>query len=309
MIRQTSTLLTLSLVLFGAGLTSADDAYVRYETGETARDAALQTAVATFRHADSDVELVLYGVVHVADADYYARVQADLDSYTTVLYEGVAPSADGAEPDASAKSLGELQKAMGEMLGMSFQKDGIDYTRPNLVHADMTMDQLQEAMGGGSVNPLGQFMDKDQLESMAPFMRMIAGIGKTLMKNNPQMRDQFKARMAQQLGTADLEGQLGEQAHQAILIDRNVVVMEKLAEQLEVQADGSVAIFYGAAHHPDFEQRLAALGWEITGKRWMSAWTIGGGVGDSAEEAPTAPETPAEPETVPPSETDEPRWF
>jgi len=292
--------LTLGLAVT-AEANAAPDSYVRLAEGAAAGDAGLQTAVAHFRHPEKDVEIVLYGVVHIADADYYARVQRDLDSYDVVLYEGVAPGSTA--PTEEDKSLGEMQKVMGEMLGLTFQKDGIDYTRPNLVHADMNMDQLKEAMGGSTINPLGQVMSKEQMKTMLPMLKMAGRFGAMLMKSNPAMRDNFKLMMAKQLGNADLSNALGEKATQAILIERNKVVMEKLAAQLEVTRSGRIAIFYGAAHNPDFEERLAALGFERASKRWMTAWKIGAGVEDGA---------PAEAAPAPRAHEDEesgPRWF
>jgi hypothetical protein len=259
----------------------APETYVRYADGGRQQDGALQCAVATFRHPTRDQTVVLYGVVHIADAEYYARVQQDLDSYTTVLYEGVAPGKE--QPTEADKSLGDMQKVMGEMLGMTFQKDGIDYTRKNLVHADMTMDELKEKLGGGTINPMGQLLSEEQMKSMAPIMKMIAGLGKMFMQNNPEMQARMRAQFAQQLATADMEkmgGQMGEKMARVILIDRNEVCMKVLNQQLETQQDGSIAIFYGAAHMPDLQQRLEAQGFTLTEKRWMSAWKVGKGVDD-----------------------------
>jgi hypothetical protein len=301
----------LSLLIGLAPVAFAQDAepYVRFTEGSQ-RDAALQTAVATFRHPTRNQTVVLYGVVHIADADYYAKVQQDLDSYTTVLYEGVAPGKE--EPTAADRSLGDLQKAMGEMLGMTFQKDGIDYTRTNLVHADMTMDELKEKMGGGTINPMGQFMSEDQLAQMAPLLRMAAGFGKMMMERNPQMRDQFRMQMGRQLATADMGSALGPDGGrmmQVILIDRNEVCMNVLGRQLETQQDGSIAIFYGAAHMPDLEQRLAAQGFTLESKRWMSAWRMGQGVEDgwTAPEAQGSAPAPAQPRE--PATPGGARWF
>lgn len=307
-------LFSLALGLAPRAVAQETESYVRFEAAERGEDGSLQCAVATFRHPTRDQTVVLYGVVHIAEAEYYARVQQDLDSYTTVLYEGVAPGKD--EPTEADKSLGDLQKAMGEMLGLTFQKDGINYTRQNLVHADMTMDQLKEKMGGGSINPMGQFMDEKQLKTMAPFLRMAAGFGKMLMQAQPEMRDRLKRQMAQQLAGADMQqlgGQMGEKMAQVILIDRNVVCMEVLERQLQTQHDGSIAIFYGAAHMPDLEARLEAQGFTLTEKRWMSAWQIGQGVDDGwttpGAPAPSAPRrepVPATPAEVP---ADGRRWF
>lgn len=283
------------------------ESYVRFAAGERQEDGALQCAVATFRHPTRNQTVVLYGVVHIADADYYARVQQDLDSYTTVLYEGVAPGSQ--EPTEADKSLGDLQKMMGEMLGLTFQKDGIDYKRSNLVHADMNMDELKERLGGGTINPMGQLLSEDQLKNMAPLFKVFAGFGKMMMKSNPELRDRTKAQFAQQMAGADLGklgGQMGERTARVILIDRNEVCMNVLGQQLEKQQDGSIAIFYGAAHMPDLEERLEAQGFTLSDKRWMSAWQIGGGVQDGWAAPQGAPEgQPAEPV---PAQGDR-RWF
>jgi hypothetical protein len=297
---------TLALLLGVAAHAVAGESYVRFEKNNE-NDAALQCAVSHLRAPNSDVEIILYGVVHIADADYYARVQQDLDSYDVVLYEGVAPGSTA--PTEEDKTLGELQKAMGELLGLTFQKDGIDYTRQNLVHADMNMDQLKEALGGGSINPMGQMMDAEQMKQMAPMMKMAASFGKVLMENNPQMRNRLKMQMGGQLGNADgdqLAKGLGENAAKAILIDRNKVVMDVLARQLETTKSGTVAIFYGAAHMPDFVERLAEQGYTVTSKRWMTAWKVGDGVGPDEAPAPTQPRA-SQPAPAQPAEG--PRWF
>lgn len=308
--RRSTFLTTFALMIGVSAAAFAGESYVRFQKSETSpRDAALQTAVATFKHPDKDVEIVLYGVVHIADKAYYQSVQRDLDSYDVVLYEGVAPGKT--QPTEEDKSLGTMQKMMGELLGLTFQKDGIDYTRKNLVHADMNMDEFKKAMGGNSINPLGGVMDKNQMRQMLPQMKQFSQFGKALMESMPAMRDNFKMMMGSQLGNADLSNALGQKATQVILIERNKVVMKKLAEQLTKTTKGRVAIFYGAAHNPDFEQRLGKLGWTLQSKRWMSAWTIGQGVNEG-EETP-APSTPQEqPKTQPrtnPAPEEGPRWF
>jgi len=282
------------LLAFGAPALAGPGSYVRFE--QQGQDAALQTAVAHFSHPDKEVEIVLYGVVHIADKAYYEAVQKDLDSYDVVLYEGVAPGKT--QPSEADKSLGEMQKAMGEALGLTFQKDGINYTRKNLVHADMNMDQFKEAMGGKSINPMGQMMDPEMLKKIGPALKMAGQM--------PQMQRMFKMMMAKQLGNANLNNALGAKATQVILIERNKVVMKVLAEQLKKTTKGRIAIFYGAAHNPDFEQRFNAKGWSRTSKRWMSAWTIGNGIQSSDEPTPAPTEEREAPAVKPKSGA---RWF
>lgn len=287
------------LLALGAPAFAGPDSYVRFE--QQGQDAALQTAVAHFSHPDKQVEIVLYGVVHIADKAYYDAVQRDLDSYDVVLYEGVAPGKTA--PTEADKGLGEMQKAMGELLGLTFQKDGIDYTRKNLVHADMNMDQLKEAMGGKTINPMGQMISPEQLKQMGPMLKGLSQLGKA----SPGMQRMFKTMMAKQLGNANLNNALGAKATQVILIERNKVVMKVLKEQLKKTTKGRIAIFYGAAHNPDFEQRFAKMGWSRTSKRWMSAWTIGNGIQSDDEPAPTQSEEREESPAVKPKSG--PRWF
>jgi hypothetical protein len=35
-----------------------------------------------------------------------------------------------------------------------------------------------------------------------------------------------------------------------------------------------IAIFYGAAHFPDMEQRLLKQGWKLQKTDWLKAWDI-----------------------------------
>jgi hypothetical protein len=300
----TSCLTALALTLGAASSAVAGEAYVRYQQdADNAKDGALQTAVATFRHPTKKVEIILYGVVHIADKAYYQNVQRDLDSYDVVLYEGVKPGK--AKPTEADKGLGQMQKMMGEMLGLTFQKDGINYKAKNLVHADMDMDQFKKAMGGNSINPLGGIFGKDQMKMLGPIMKTAGPIMKALMRSNPAMQDNLKRMLAGQLGNANMNAAMGKKAMQVILIERNKVVMKVLAEQLQKTNKGTVAIFYGAAHNPDFEERLAKLGFQLQTKRWMSAWTIGQGTNEG-EEKPSTTAPKSAPKAAPETGS---RWF
>ncbi|RMG11179.1 MAG: hypothetical protein D6731_16045 [Planctomycetota bacterium] len=286
---RVSTLFPLFALLCGLApaAQAGPEPYVRFQKGE-GQAAALQTAVAHFEHPESKVEIILYGVVHIAEADYYAAVQRDLDSYDTVLFEGVAPGKDGAQVGGGA--LGDMQKLMGEMLGLGFQKDGIDYTRSNLVHADMNADQLREALGGKEFNPLGALGGGEMFQRMAPMLKNLGPMLK-MFRGTP-MQDNMKRMLAQQMTGADLSRVMPKEMAQAILLERNKVVMQVLERQLAKQKDGTICIFYGAAHNPDFEERLTALGWRRTAKRWMSAWKIAGGVGPDEAPLPRSPKVP-----------------
>lgn len=279
--------LFVGLLLIGAGPAAAEETYVRWESGRSPDQGALRTAVATYQHPDEDIRVALYGVVHIADMSYYREVQKDLDGYDVVLYEGVGSPEERAQGEGS--DLGEIQGLMGEMLGLSFQKDGIDYTRKNLVHADMTMAELKKALGGASISPLGGAMDEEQAGAFVPMLKMLGQLGAMFLKSNPEMQNRVKLMMGQSLANADLTQHMGKQIVQAILLDRNAVVMKVLAREVEKMEKGSIAIFYGAAHHPDLAKRLEGLGYTRTDKRWMSAWKVGGTSRAAARRQPSRP--------------------
>src|SRR2546421_1912080 len=99
--------------------------FTRFQEGEEDAGSTLETAYAVYGSKDTDVEVVLYGVVHIADKGYYKSVQKDLSSYEVVLFEGVGtPGKKPVEPDEQMKTIGEMQGAMSKLLGLQFQKDG-----------------------------------------------------------------------------------------------------------------------------------------------------------------------------------------
>ena len=81
--------------------------------------------------------------------------------------------------------------------------------------------------------------------------------------------------IAETMGTTDIGATLDMYPGlQELLLDkRNAVVMERLVQVLE-QAEGPIAVFYGAAHMADLERRLQDLGYARTGGRWLRAWAL-----------------------------------
>jgi hypothetical protein len=219
----------------------------------------LQIAVTDYVAPNTSTTVTLYGVVHVADADYYKSVQADLDKFDAVLYEGVK---SGVNPNQETKILNTLQRFMGTALGLKFQKDSIDYSHKNLVHADVTMDELQKSMKGQSITPFGQYLDTDKLEALKPFLEMAEGLLSELMKQSPELQNQLKTQLGQQMANTDINAQLSPEMQKAIVQDRNQIVIDVLQEQLKKNPNRTFAVFYGAAHMPDLQERLAKLGFK-----------------------------------------------
>lgn len=83
-----------------AGLAAANDPYTRV-TDHPDGSVVLEMATRTFKPDSPDRPRVhLVSAIHIADAPYYDAMQALLETYDTVLYEGVKPAGlDPIDPD------------------------------------------------------------------------------------------------------------------------------------------------------------------------------------------------------------------
>jgi hypothetical protein len=80
--------------------------------------------------------------------------------------------------------------------------------------------------------------------------------------------------MAKQFEDADEEGGLGKTINQLLVQDRNKACLKVLQQQLTA-GKKKIAIFYGAAHMPDFERRLKEdFGMKRVGNDWYKAWSL-----------------------------------
>ena len=108
--------------------------------------AALEVPIMTFRDP-SGAQVDLVGAVHVADRDYFAELDRRLSGYPVVLYELVGePDSVRAPRGASPSMVGLLQGGMKDALGLAFQLEEIDYSRDNMVHADLTGSEFSDSM-------------------------------------------------------------------------------------------------------------------------------------------------------------------
>lgn len=262
----------LGLSSYAAGQDSTSK-FIKLE--DKTEHSGLQIAVTEYVSSNSKASVTLYGVIHVADEDYYKKVQTDLDKFDVVLYEGIKT---GTQPNPETKILNNFQRLMGDVLDLKFQKDSIDYTRKNLVHADVTIDQLNDSLKGQSITPFG--LKADQIEPFKPFMELSSNLVKEIFRASPDLQSQVKTMLAEQLTKTDISKQLPAEMYKGILLDRNKIVIETLEKQFELTHDPnlfsqpkkSYAIFYGAAHMEDLEKRLQVLGFKEKTKRWMTAW-------------------------------------
>jgi len=265
----------------------------------------LQTAVVRFEKDGTVIDLV--GVVHLGDAVYYEALNERLKGYDAVLYEMVGgPHQPGeALPEgAIAEEMGsirQLQQLAKSFLGLEFQLDGIDYTAPNFIHADVAWTEFTSLMEARNETIMTLFtraislaeggeiagIPNDEAAMEAMMKRIFNAV---LTGNSGELKRSIAPLLSEAEGfITRLEGDDGT----VIVSERNRVVMEKLAEVRAAKGRGEYAIFYGAGHMPDLEKRLLADGFVKRETVWLDAWSIpAGGVATSPTGSPTG--SPAE---------------
>lgn len=148
------------------------EGFVRVRRDENGVAVALETAIVRYVPAEGRkgdyVDLV--GAVHVADRDYYEKLNREFRDYDAVLYELVADEGtripQGGPAEESRHPVSQLQGGMKDLLELEHQLAVIDYTRPNLLHADMSPDEFARSMKDRGESFL-QILIKMTMEGMA----------------------------------------------------------------------------------------------------------------------------------------------
>lgn len=266
--------------------------YLRIRRNDKGEPIALETAIVRFVPATGEGNLTvdLVGAVHVGDASYYKQLNRTMEQYDVLLYELVAPPGTriprGGRKNDSA--LGMVQKIMKFVLDLESQTEKVDYTKKNFVHADLSPQQMAEAMkergDDGITIALGVAADMIRQQNLQEMKKQ---------KNTPK-KDKEKAQaepdfdltsildpdgavklkriMAEQFEKA--EDGLGPTLNNILIADRNKACL-KVFQQEMAKGKKKIGIFYGAAHMPDFEKRLKEeFGLKRQNEQWVEAWDL-----------------------------------
>jgi hypothetical protein len=243
----------------------------------------LETADVVFVNENGAV-VRLVSAVHIGEASYFKGLADSFKERDCVLYELVKPK-DAAVPipgvpRESTNAIAQLQGFLKDTLNLQFQLDQIDYSAPNFVHADLdaeTFTKMQEERG----ETFAQLMLQQLMKAMTapppaadPQAADEALEDLIRMFTRPDMERQVKRFIAKQLGQMEehalgLDGPNGS----VIVTERNKAAM-KVLENVLKDGKRDIAIFYGAAHMPDFVERLKALGFKPVATEWRMAWDL-----------------------------------
>lgn len=281
---------SLILMQYGVGAISQavelEPGFIRYSPGLAPWQGELQTAVVSYRNQQG-VMVDLVAAVHIADAEYYQKLNEYFTTRDRVLYELVAEVDEvpvAGAGNGSRSALGFIQQALAKFLRVSFQLEQIDYTATNFRHGDLTPSQLQEIMQSKNENFFSMFLSLALAQSAQLQRENANGATVTSLNmltilnalNAENQNDAFKSLFAQELGRSGgaIVGQALEE-QLTILGGRNKVVLDILKETLSDPQVRTVSIFFGAAHMTGIERELTeSMGFERVARYWRIAWTI-----------------------------------
>jgi len=241
---------------------------------------ALEAAIVSYVPQDcgkTSPKVDLIAAVHIADKSYYDELNRRFAGYDAVLYELVAPKGTRVTRGAARSDhpVSALQAGLTQVLDLTFQLDVIDYSKPNMIHADMSPQQLAESMQkrGESfwtvlLRMMAHAMAQQDNSSVSEAQLLAA-----LLNKNRALA--LKRIMAGQF--RDMEGSIhaieGPKGS-ALISDRNKVAMAELRKAIDGNKK-KIAIFYGAAHMPDFQKHLKD-DFELAPieTRWLTAWNL-----------------------------------
>lgn len=244
---------------------------------------ALESAIVRYVPRDCGREgptVDLVAAVHVAEASYYDELNRRFRDYDAVLYELVAPEGTRVPkggPSTGGSTVSMLQTMMTRVLELDFQLNKVDYTANNFVHADMTPEKFAATMKdrGESVfqiffRMMGYAMAKQSdREAFGGDLRLLAAL---FDKNRGLAMKRLLAEEFQ-----DMEGSLAAingPDGSTLITERNKVALTVLQKQIDAGRK-KLAVFYGAGHMFDFEQRLrddfGLIPLETT---WLTAWNL-----------------------------------
>ncbi|MDO4628365.1 MAG: hypothetical protein Q4C70_04210 [Planctomycetia bacterium] len=263
----------------------SDSAFIRLRYDENGNMKSLDTSLVTFVSADGTQRVTLIGAIHIAERRYYKKLNEIFTNYDAVLFEMVS---DGDPRPVSSRDAGgfisSLQRLGGTLMDLDYQIGSINYHAENFVHADMTGMEFNAAKrrrGDGflvwflrsygyalavSADDNTSDSDSESLNSDLEILKLLflPKKSRTFRRLNAPGMVNLKST------TIPVEGRDGS----TLLRDRNTKALKVLREQLD-SGKKNVAIFYGAAHLPDFSHRLQTdFGMKPEKITWVPCWKL-----------------------------------
>lgn len=280
---QSKSLVRVTDAKSGAGK-SDETRFLRIRRDEDGKPLALQTAIVRYENKAKTMLIDLIGAVHIGEGDYYKQLNFQFDQYDALLYELVASEGSTVpvrgEKPTSTNPISLIQNSAQSMLGLESQLELINYEKKNFVHADLSPAEMQAKMAerGDNALTLGLSAVADMIRQQNLAKRKATQAGQT--PAGPEslieiLGDPLKMKlmMAEQFASTGEAG-LGDRLNQLLVTDRNEAAVKVLQKEI-VNGKKKLGLFYGAAHMPDFEERLVNdFGMTKSELVWVDAWDL-----------------------------------
>ncbi|MGC8742331.1 MAG: hypothetical protein ACP5T0_00435 [Verrucomicrobiia bacterium] len=245
-------------------------------------------------------EIWIVAVSHIGESNYYHNIQSILDKSALVLYEGVGMSNSAnsikkihTQKDkftSSTKTESSFQEKIADTLGLVFQLDAIDYSKPNFKNCDMSFNQLQRIFTEKktaekiiSTEAVKEWEKVKDLYTGDSFAVQLMEIALKVIGSSPKIRAMMKMVFIETLGKVD--GDLSQwsglpegvkELFQILIRERNKVIIEQLKKELlKKKGHRKISLFYGAAHCPDLENQIVKnLNYRPLDQIWFSAMSV-----------------------------------
>lgn len=262
--------------------------FLRVQVDAQDQPLALQTAVVRYVSAEGDVAVDLIGAVHVGDRAYYQKLNQLMEQYDVLLYELVAPAGTRIPKGGRRNSdnpLALLQQMGKVVLGLESQTEQIDYTKKNFVHADLSPQQLAEAVRNRGEDGLTLFLgiaadlirqqNLQELKKHNAPAKEEADTDILSLLLDPDGGVRLKRKLARYLADfTSPEAGLGRTLSTILIHDRNEAVMKVFQREL-AKGKKKIGIFYGVGHMADFDKRLREdFGLKWSDAQWLTAWDL-----------------------------------
>jgi len=270
----------MAFVVVAVAQADSQTQFVRIDLDEDAQPRALQMSVVTYAPTDDRILSVdLLSAIHIGDAAYYQELNTRFREYDVLLYELVAPQ-DAVASNRLDKRKGILsttQTGMTKLLDLTFQLDEINYDQANFVHADLSPSELRASMEERGES-LYVYFWRLFFASMDEYAKDPLGLRDIEMMSamlSPGQDGSLKTMLAYEMtNIKQVQDILGEDSSSAVIGARNQRAIDVLGREIDAGAK-RIGIFYGVAHMPDLEARLAdQLGLRYEKTDWVDAWGL-----------------------------------
>ena len=259
----------------GPATTQPTENFVRFER-DGHGGGKMQAALGHYQNGNG-IKVDLLSTMHIGDSAFFHAIARQFPKYDAVLYELVAPH----DVPPTEEGVNDQQLMIARDCDLDNQGPHINYLRPNFVHADLSLEEIQKlevekhgtfkgAFGEGpGIKAARDERDTaGQREVYADLQASkVANVGERirLMRRAYSQLLEFTARPA--------PGQTYPAGMEVLVGARNDQVMRVLEDQIN-GGKKNLAVFYGAAHMVDLESRLFKLGFKRQSLVWQATWTV-----------------------------------